>query len=279
MSAGGSDSQPIVQTVAGALIDVQRVSGGYTEHLNPFEVVIDKSVVGRLGPGDSLAFDVAPGRHELCIKYYWTGSEKVDLYLGPAEVVCFRCETRANLLTDGYWATIGRRRYLKLTQVRSRGGEASTTTTEQKRVDVRAVTDRRRSQQAAQSKPSIDALHRWPAMGLVLMVAAGLLSLALTRGLEFLATISIIFIAVEVVIAIYFHLLAPRSPSPAAVGSHRPFRLRPIQQTTVSAAFAVAGIAALTGLLNASDLAGWLAVGAAVVGGANVVATHRRPRS
>jgi hypothetical protein len=102
-----------------ALVEVQRVSGGYTEHLHPFEVVIDEEVVGRLGPGESGAFEVAPGSHELFAKINWCRSEKVDVDLTGNQKVTFRCETRANLLTDGYWATFGRRRYLRLTQVAS----------------------------------------------------------------------------------------------------------------------------------------------------------------
>lgn len=99
-----------------ALVEVQRVSGGYTEHLHPFKVVIDGEVVGRLGPGESGIFEVTPGPHEIFIKIDWCRSEKVDVHLTEVEKVTFRCQTRANLLTDGYWATFGRRRYLKLTQ-------------------------------------------------------------------------------------------------------------------------------------------------------------------
>jgi hypothetical protein len=44
-----------------AIVEVHRVSSGQSKHLNPFEVVIDEEVVGRLGPGESEAFEVAPG--------------------------------------------------------------------------------------------------------------------------------------------------------------------------------------------------------------------------
>lgn len=100
-----------------ALIEVQRVSGGYTEHLHPFKVVIDEEVVGRLGAGESGTFEVAPGSHEVFVKIDWCQSERVDVHLGGDQRVTFRCETRANLLTDAYWATFGRRRYLRLTQL------------------------------------------------------------------------------------------------------------------------------------------------------------------
>lgn len=102
-----------------ALVEVQRVSGGYTEHLHPFEVVIDDEVVGRLGPGESGAFRVAPGTHEVFAKIYWCRSEKIGVDLRRDEKVTYRCQTRASLLTEGYWATLGRHRYLRLTQLTS----------------------------------------------------------------------------------------------------------------------------------------------------------------
>ena len=107
------------------------------------------------------------------------------------------------------------------------------------------------------------------------MIAAGLLSLALTRGLNFLTGISIIFIAVQAVTAINFHLLAPRSASERTIKSNEPFWFRTVGETIASAAFALAGVASLTGVLNAGNLAGWLAVGAAAAGAANIVATRR----
>lgn len=100
-----------------ALIEVRRASGGYTEHLYPFEVVIDEVVVGLLGPGESGRFEVAPGSHQVFATINWCRSEKIDVQLGPGQKASFRCETRANFVTDAYWATLGRRRYLRLAEI------------------------------------------------------------------------------------------------------------------------------------------------------------------
>lgn len=117
--------------------------------------------------------------------------------------------------------------------------------------------------------------RRHPAIAVFLLIAVGLLSLALTRGLNFLTSISIIFIGVQAVIAINFHLLASNSISGSAVKSNEPFRFRAFEETIISAAFALAGIATLTGILHAGSLAGWLAMGAATMSAANVIATRR----
>lgn len=117
--------------------------------------------------------------------------------------------------------------------------------------------------------------RRQPAVAVLLLVAVGVLSLASTRGLNFLSTISIIFIGVQAVTAINFHLLASKSPSGSTVKSNEPFRFRTPEETVISVAFALAGIATLTGVLHADKLAGWLALGAAAAGAANIVATRR----
>jgi hypothetical protein len=118
-SAGSLEAAPrrASDAMAMALVEVQRVSGGYTEHLHPFDVVIDEEVVGRLGPGDSATFEVAPGSHEIFAMIGWCRSERVGFQLREGQKVTLRCKTGANLLTDAYWATIGRRRYLRLIEV------------------------------------------------------------------------------------------------------------------------------------------------------------------
>lgn len=53
------------------------------------------------------------------------------------------------------------------------------------------------------------------------------------------------------------------------------FRFRAIEETIISAAFALAGVASLTGILHTSNVAGWLAIGAAIAGVVNTVVTRR----
>jgi len=87
--------------------------------------------------------------------------------------------------------------------------------------------------------------------------------------------VSIVFIGVETLIAINLHLLAPRSTSGRSGKPIAAFRLRSDEETIISIAFALAGIASLTGVLHGGRLAGWLAIGAAAVGATNIVVTRR----
>jgi hypothetical protein len=110
---------------------------------------------------------------------------------------------------------------------------------------------------------------------LLLIVAVVLLSLVLTKWLGFLLGASIIFIGAETIIAVKLHLLAPRSTSRRSGKPVGAFRLRTDEETIISIAFALAGIASLTGVLHGGRVAGWLAVGAAAAGAANIVVTRR----
>lgn len=100
-----------------ASIEVQREFGGVTDHLRVYEVVLDGRVVGRLHPGEAETVEVAPGRHGLFMKIDWARSETIDVELAAGGKARFRCAPRANVFTGFYWVTIGRRRYISLTQV------------------------------------------------------------------------------------------------------------------------------------------------------------------
>lgn len=123
----------------------------------------------------------------------------------------------------------------------------------------------------------VNALRdRHSAVVMFLLVVAGPVSFAFTRGLDFLTGISIIFIAVQIVTAINFYLFAPKSTRGRTTRPNEPFRFRAIEVTIISAVFGLAGVASLTGVLATGDLAGWLALCAGTAGGANVIASGHR---
>ncbi len=269
-----------------ATVEVRRVSSGQSKHLNPFEIAIDDEIVLRLGPGESESFEIAPGPHEISAKIYWCRSERVSINLREGERLIFSCETRSrNFVTDGYWASFGYRRYLRLRQVASmeRGTvghgrpEGEESPSQRLPHAARGTVAPREADRPERWTAVMNAVSkRQPAVVAFLLLAVAICLLALTWGLEFLIAVSIINIGVQAVYAVNFHLLAPRSAFASGVKSHGPLRFRAAQESIVSAAFALAGIACLTGVLHAGSVAGWLAVGAAAAGAANIIATRRK---
>lgn len=100
-----------------ASVEVQREFAGLTDHLRSYKVVIDDEVVGRLHPGESCAFDVTPGLHVLFLKIDWGRSEKVNVNLTAGQTARFCCAPRGNVFTGLYWATLGSRRSIALTEI------------------------------------------------------------------------------------------------------------------------------------------------------------------
>jgi hypothetical protein len=99
-----------------ASIEVQREFSGLTDHLRSYKIVLDGEVVGRLRPGESCAFDVAPGSHEFFLKIDWGRSEKISVNLTAGQTARFCCAPRGNAFTSLYWATFGSRRSIALTK-------------------------------------------------------------------------------------------------------------------------------------------------------------------
>jgi hypothetical protein len=100
-----------------ASIEVQREFGGLTDHLRSYKLVLDGEVVGRLRPGESCALDVAAGPHELFLKIDWGRSEKIKVNLTAGQTTKLCCAPRGNVLTGLYWATLGSRRSIALTEI------------------------------------------------------------------------------------------------------------------------------------------------------------------
>lgn len=100
-----------------ASVEVEREFGGVADHLRSYEIVVDKHVVGYLGPGETYTVDLSCGHHELFVKVDWCRSNKIDVDVVEGQKIKLRCAPRSNVFTDLYWATVGCRRYIKLTQI------------------------------------------------------------------------------------------------------------------------------------------------------------------
>lgn len=99
-----------------AAIEVQREGGWLSDGLRTYKVILDGDEVGQLDSGESCRLQVSPGSHEVFLKVDWCRSEPLVVEVAKGETATLRCAPRANLLTDLYWITLGRKRYIELTR-------------------------------------------------------------------------------------------------------------------------------------------------------------------
>jgi hypothetical protein len=119
--------------------------------------------------------------------------------------------------------------------------------------------------------------YRKRALAWLQLVAIVLISFALIHWFGLLIGASTIFIGVETIVGFRSYLRASRLASRRSGKPADVFGLGTEEETIISTAFALAGIASLTGVLGGGMLAGWLAIGAAAAGAANILFTRLRP--
>lgn len=86
---------------------------GFVDHLRAYHVLLDGDQIGEVRVGETLVYDVKPGRHEFQLKISWCWSRKIQLDLDAGSSVRLRCKPRS-LLTVFYGVTFGRHEYIKL---------------------------------------------------------------------------------------------------------------------------------------------------------------------
>jgi hypothetical protein len=85
----------------------------FVDHLRAYRVLLDGDQIGEIRSGETLVYDVGPGRHEFQLKISWCWSRKIQLDLDVESSVRLRCRP-SNLLTVFYGITFGRHEYIKL---------------------------------------------------------------------------------------------------------------------------------------------------------------------
>lgn len=105
-----------------AEIVLKRADGHRVDRRRAYRVFIDNQKAGKIQPGESKAFEVAPGRHQLQLKIDWGSSEKRQVDVTEGSQATFVCRPR--IAQSGislkvgfqgiYFTTIGRRRYIVL---------------------------------------------------------------------------------------------------------------------------------------------------------------------
>ena len=112
-TSGGASERP--GESGEATIEVRRAANKWSDRRRAYKVMIDGSEVGKVDNGESEGYRVAPGVHEVYLKIDWCRSEKLPLDVGPGETKTIEANGR-NPFAILYWITIGRSRYIAVTQ-------------------------------------------------------------------------------------------------------------------------------------------------------------------
>ena len=82
-------------------LTVERVRRGWQEVglARSYRVMLDGTVVGRVGRRTPLTVELAPGHHELHLRIDWMRSRSVQFDAGDGEEVRVRCWPNTNALT------------------------------------------------------------------------------------------------------------------------------------------------------------------------------------
>ena len=76
----------------------------------PYEIIVDGTVRGTVRSGQDLSLALPPGRHIVHARLAWTGSEDLEVHLGPGGTVRLRVEPRGV-------RHLASRHYLRLTRI------------------------------------------------------------------------------------------------------------------------------------------------------------------
>jgi hypothetical protein len=63
----------------------------YADRLRAYKVIVDGSLAGTVGAGQSVSIPMTPGRHTLVLQIDWCGSEEIPFEARTGEHVTFEC--------------------------------------------------------------------------------------------------------------------------------------------------------------------------------------------
>jgi hypothetical protein len=99
-----------------ASIEIRREKG-FKDAIRVYKVEMDGSVIGEVKAGESVRFEVRPGRHRLRLKIDWCGSEYVDFQIQDNQTLSFEGGNNVPLFLDLVYITFLRNKYLWLKPV------------------------------------------------------------------------------------------------------------------------------------------------------------------
>jgi hypothetical protein len=95
---------------------LSRAPEGWRDLLRRYEVLIDGAQVGRIGRGETLRFDVAPGVHRLQLKIAWCSSAPMTVVAEAGKTASFFCAPGGGPSDALTSVTVGAGEYIALRQ-------------------------------------------------------------------------------------------------------------------------------------------------------------------
>jgi hypothetical protein len=82
--------------------------------IRAYQVELDGAVIGKVSNGESVRFEVRPGRHRLRLTIDWCGSEYLEFEIQEGQTLRFECGNNVPALLDLIYITFLRNKYLWL---------------------------------------------------------------------------------------------------------------------------------------------------------------------
>lgn len=80
-------------------ITVTREAGGYRDRMRAYKILIDKTVVGAIKPGESLTVPVASGSHTVQMKVDWCTSPTLTINAAAEANAVLTCAPAGSAIT------------------------------------------------------------------------------------------------------------------------------------------------------------------------------------
>ena|ERR1044072_2207815 len=99
-----------------ARIAINRAQG-YKDRLRDYKIELDDKVIGEIGPGKSVGFDIEPGKHWLRLKIDWCSSSYLDFDIVDGQTITFECGNNVPPLLELFYIIFLRNQYLRVRQL------------------------------------------------------------------------------------------------------------------------------------------------------------------
>ena len=99
-----------------ATIEVKR-GKGYKDALRAYQIELNDETIGTIKAGESLSFNVPPGKHRLRIKIDWCSSGFLNFEIAEQQTVNFECGNNVPTFAELIYVAFFRNKYLWLKQI------------------------------------------------------------------------------------------------------------------------------------------------------------------